>query len=150
MHGRRSPRASRKVVLVLAAAAACAGCSSVFTRGLIDDGRGNPVVAARVRVLDDTGAPLALSSTNASGCFLISARAPKGAKRYTIDVAASGFKPVRQDFDLGADVLIGSLAPTTEPQLSRIHVATPTERSDRWIPTCAPPATMGSDALTPN
>ena len=122
----------------------------MFTRGLIDDGRGNPVVGAHVRVLDDTGAPLAFTFTNVNGCFLISARAPKGAKRYTIDIAATGFKPVRQDFDLGADVLIGALAPSSTPEESRLHVATSSERSDRWIPICAPPATMGSDSLTPN
>jgi hypothetical protein len=144
----RSPWTSRTAFLIVAAAV-CAGCSQVFTRGLIDDGHGNPVGGAQVRVLDATGAPLALDLTNSYGCFLISARAPKGAKRYTIDVVAPGFKPVRQDFPLAADVLIGALASSSAPDESRLHVASPSERSDRWIPNCAPPLTMGSDALTP-
>ena len=143
-------RASGMALLVAAAAAAFAGCSTIFTRGLNDDGRGNPVGGAQVRVLDDQGAPLALDITNAYGCFLISVRAPKGAKRYTLDVAASGFKPVRQDFALSADVLIVAIAPESSPDQSRIHVASSKERADRWIPNCAPPATMGSDSLTPN
>jgi hypothetical protein len=136
---------------LLAAAAVCAGCSSVFTRGLVDDGHGRPVGGATVRVYDETGVTqLSFDVTNANGCFLISTRALKGQRRYTLDIEASGFRPARQDFELGVDLVMANLASSSSPEQSRIHVATSSERADRWIPNCAPPLTMGSDALTPN
>jgi Carboxypeptidase regulatory-like domain len=132
-------------------AAACAGCSSIFTRGQVLDAQGNPLGGAVVRVFDATGTTaLSLDRTDSHGCFLISVRAPKGQRRYTLDVEASGFRPARQDFSLGDDLLIAALAPASSPEPSGIHVATYSERTDRWIPDCAPPMTMGSDALTPN
>jgi hypothetical protein len=145
------PRRAARWAVFAAAAAICAGCSSIFTRGLVDDGHGNPVGGATVRVYDESGAtPLSLDVTNANGCFLISTRASKGERRYMLDVQASGFQTARQSFALADDVLIADLAVSSSPQPSRIHVATSSERSDRWIPNCAPPNAMGSDALTPN
>lgn len=146
-------RKHRRNPLVLFATAVVlgAGCSSIFTRGLVDDGHGNPVGGAEIRVLDETGtAVLALDRTDSHGCFLVSVRAPKGQQRYTLDVEAAGFKPARQEFDLRVDLLVAGLAPPSSPEPSRIRVATSSERADRWIPNCAPPLTMGSDALTPN
>ena len=138
-------------MLLVIATAASAACSSVYTRGLVDDGHGRPVGGAVVRAYDETGATqLSLDVTNANGCFLMSARAPKGTKRYTLDIQSSGFRTARQDFALSDDVLIVELAPESEPGSSRMRVATPSERIDRWIPNCAPPNTMGSDALAPN
>jgi len=146
-----SRRGAMRGAFLLAAAAVCAGCSSIFTRGLVDDGHGQPVGGATVRVFDETGATqLSLDVTNANGCFLISVRAPKGQRRYVLEIQASGFRVARQDFALRDDVLMGALAPSSSAEQSRIHVATSAERSDRWLPNCAPPLTMGSDALTPN
>jgi uncharacterized protein YceK len=141
--------AVRSAFCVLAAIACC-GCSSIFTRGQVQDGHGNPVGGAVVRVYDETGTTvLSLDRTDTHGCFLISVRAPKGQRRYTLDVEATGFRPARQDFSLGDDLLIAALALASEPAPSRVHVATSSERTERWIPDCAPPLTMGSDALTP-
>jgi len=151
MKGTTRPRRARGWAVLTASAVIGTGCSSIFTRGLISDDHGNPVGGATVRVFDETGVrQISFDVTNANGCFLISARAPKGQKRYTLDVEAPGFQPARQDFSLGDDVLIGNLAASSSPDPSRIHVATSSERSDRWIPNCAPPPTMGSDSLTPN
>jgi Carboxypeptidase regulatory-like domain len=148
---RPSRRGAVRIALRVLAAAACCGCSSIFTRGQVQDAHGSPVGGAVVRVYDETGTTvLSLDRTDSHGCFLISMRAPKGQRRYMLDVEASGFQPARQDFSLGDDLLIAALAPASEPDPSRIHVATYAERTDRWIPDCAPPMTMGSASLGPN
>jgi hypothetical protein len=146
------PKPSPRVALcVVAAAAVCCGCSSIFTRGMVDDGHGKAVGGAVVRVYDENGGTMiSLDRTDANGCFLVRGRAPRGAKRFTLDVEAPGFRAARQDFALGDDLLIAQLSPDSDPGTSRIHVASYSERTDRWIPACAPPATMGSDSLTPN
>lgn len=151
MSARSLLRGALRIASGLLAAAACGGCSSIFTRGLVDDGHGNPVGGAVVRAYDETGRTLlSIDRTDSHGCFLVRGRAPTGQKRFTLDIEAPGFRTAHLDFALSDDLLIAALAPSSSPDESRIHVATSPERTDRWIPDCAPPMTMGSQQLAPN
>ncbi len=151
MPARREARRLRRALPLIAAVALVPGCAAIFTRGQVEDTIGGPVGGAEVRILDEAGnALLARDRTDSHGCFFFSLRAPKGQKRFTLEVEAPGFRLARRDFARETDLLIVVLAPTAAEGESQVRIATSAERLDRWVPDCVPPMPPGAESLGPD
>jgi hypothetical protein len=126
------------------------GCTGVWSRGIVQDPGTLAIGGAEVWALDEHGdRMLAVVRTDANGCFLITAKPPKGERRFTLEISAPGFRAARATLPLETEILIASLVPTSESAASGIHPATTAERSERWGPQCAPPMSPGAQQLSP-
>jgi len=110
-------------------------CATVYSRGYVEDG-GAPVPAANVRLVDARGQTVAADRTDANGCFFLQRGAPKGDRRFTLEIGADGFKTAHLEVPLQPPIFRVVLAPATSPDESRIQETTPAERLDTWSPRC--------------
>lgn len=144
-------RAGRRLALTLLAALPALRCATVSSRGLVEDGAGTPVGGARVRLLRAGGETVASAVTDAHGCFFLQRTAPRGEKRFTLEIGAPSYRPARLDVPLQPPVLLATLAPDSSSGESRIRATTASERSEKWEPRCIPLfAGGGAQSLGPN
>jgi Carboxypeptidase regulatory-like domain len=138
-------------ILGLAASALTPACTGIWSRGIVEDSGTRAIGGAEVRVLDASGQRvISTDRTDVSGCFFFSLKPPKGERRFTLEVAAPGYRTVRHDFELETPILIAILASDNETGESEVRPATPAERTDRWGPQCVPPFPPGAQSLGPN
>jgi len=139
---------------LLAAAASTllsAGCATIYARGLVRDAGGSPVGNAVVRVTsDETARPIAVSKTDANGCFSVSELAPRHRRGFTIEAAAPGFEPAAFRFTLHSPILLATLAGASADARSEIRSMSPKERSTLWEPLCVPAIPREASSLSPD
>ena len=138
----------RAPVLLALLALSTLRCATVYSRGYVEDG-GAPVPAANVRLLGADGQIVAADRTDANGCFFLQRGAPKGDRRFTLEIGADGFKTARLEVPLQPPIFRVVLAPTSSPDDSRIQETTPAERSHTWSPRCIPVFPGGAQQLSP-
>ena len=135
---------------MLAAAALASGCSSIWSRGFVEDEQGRVVARASVRVTSAAGSGTVLdTATDEFGCFLFGRVPPKGERRFRLEVAAPGYEPATFDFELQTPILIARLAKPDSGARSEIHAASGEEREKKWETWCNPPLPPGSQQLAP-
>ena len=135
--------------LTLVAATLIGACSSIWSRGFVQDEQGRVVGRASVRVTSAAGSGTVVdTATDEFGCFLLGKVPPKGERRFQLEVAAPGYEPVTFDFDLQTPILITTLAKTGTGARSDIHAATTEEQEDKWTPYCNP-SFSGGQQLAP-
>ena len=114
------------------------GCATIYTRGLVEDAAGAPLGGASVRLSATTGEAVAAAATDGHGCFFLQRSAPKGQRRFTLEIAAPGFKAARLEVPLEPPILVGTLAPDPSAAESGIRPTTSAERAQKWEPRCIP------------
>ncbi len=152
IHRTKIRSSSALLVVALPAVWLTAGCASIWTRGIVQDEQGGLVATASVRVVSVAGSnPVAMASTDMFGCFLVSHFAPRGERRFRLEVTAPGYELATFDLDLQAPVpiLVATLARSAFGSQSAIHPATDSERKDRWEAFCDPLLPPGSQTLAP-
>ncbi|HYX19519.1 MAG TPA: carboxypeptidase-like regulatory domain-containing protein [Thermoanaerobaculia bacterium] len=126
-------------------------CATVYSRGIVRDGAGAPVGGAMVRLLGSGGGTVASTLTDAHGCFFLQRTAPRGEKRFTLEIGADRYKAARLDVPLQPPILLAILVPDSSDGESRIRTTTASERSDVWERQCIPLfAGGGAQSLGPN
>ena len=113
-------------------------CGTLYTRGLVEDAAGAPLGGASVRLSATTGEAVAVASTDGHGCFFLQRSAPKGERRFQLEIAAPGFKAARLEVPLEPPILLATLAPDSSAAESRIRATTSAERAEKWDPRCIP------------
>ena len=127
------------------------GCATAYTRGIVEDPGGGAVAGANVRLGGAGERPVETSLTDAHGCFLLQRTAPKGERRFTLEIGAEGYKSARLEVALQPPILLVTLAPDSSYGESRIRPTTSAERSEKWEPECIPLfAGGGAQQLAPN
>jgi len=145
--------ATRRAVAIvgLGACALTAACAGIWSRGIVEDSGTRAIGGAEVRVLDaQAERVLSTDRTDVNGCFFFSLKAPKGERRFTLEVSVQGYRTVRHDFELETPILIATLASDAETGVSEVRPATPAERTDRWGRECVPQLPPGAQSLGPN
>ena len=144
-------RAGRRLGLTLLASLPALRCATIYSRGLVEDGAGTPVGGARVRLLRAGGETVASAVTAARGCFFLQRTAPRGERRFTLEIGAASYRPARLDVPLQPPVLLANLVADSSSGESRIRSTTAAERSGKWEPRCIPlfPG-GGAQSLGPN
>jgi hypothetical protein len=143
-------RAGRRLALTLLAVPALR-CATVYSRGLVEDGVGAPVGGAHVRLLGAGGETVASTLTDAHGCFFLQRTAPRGEKRFTLEIGAQNTRAARLDVPRQPPILLATLVPASSDGEGRIRSMTASERSDRWERQCIPLfAGGGAQSLGPN
>ena len=154
MTGRAPARHSTPVLLVFslgAAGALAVGCSTIYSRGLVEDLRGDPVAGADVRLLyAENASQVSARRADANGCFFFNLRAPRDRRHFTLEIGAAALKPARLDVPLQPPVLIATLAAASEEASSAIRPASLRERSEKWEPRCIPVYPPGAQQLAPS
>jgi hypothetical protein len=140
----------RQAPLLLLLALSPLGCGTVYTRGLVEDAAGAPLGGASVRLSRADGEAVAAASTDAHGCFFLQRSAPKGQRRFRLEIGAPGFKAARREVPLQPPVLLATLVDDSAPGESGIRETTATERAEKWDPRCIPLyAGGGAQELSP-
>jgi hypothetical protein len=126
-------------------------CATIYSRGIVEDGARAPVGGASVRLLGPGGGTVASAITDAHGCFFLQQTAPRGEKRFILEIGADRYKAARLDVPLQPPILLATLAPDSSDGESRIRSMTASERSDEWERQCIPlfPG-GGAQSLGPN
>lgn len=144
-------RAGRRLGLTLLASLPALRCATIYSRGLVEDGAGAPVGGADVRLLRAGGETVASAVTDDHGCFFLQRTAPRGERRFTLEIGAASYRPARLDVPLQPPVLLATLVADSSSGESRIRSTTAAERSGKWEPRCIPlfPG-GGAQSLGPN
>ncbi len=140
----------RRLCLLLLLALTALRCATVYTRGLVEDGAGAPLPGASVHLTGEGGVTVAAAATDGHGCFFLQRSAPKGERRFMLEVAAPGFKAARLEVPLEPPVLLVTLAPDSSAADSGIRATTSTERAEKWEPRCTPLLPPGAQELSPS
>jgi Carboxypeptidase regulatory-like domain len=141
--------------LVLAAspvlAAMAVGCATIYSRGIVEVGAGDPVPGAEVRLATSTGQAVAAARTDANGCFFLQKTAPKNERRFILEIGAEGYKSAHLEVGLQPPILLVTLVPPSTEGESRVRATTAAERSEKWEPRCIPLfAGGGAQQLAPH
>ena len=127
------------------------GCATAYTRGIVEDAGGAAVPGASVRLVGAGDRPVDTSLTDAHGCFFLQRTAPKGERRFTLEIGAEGYKSARLEVVLQPPILLATLATASSDGQSRIRPTTAGQRSEKWEPACIPLiAGGGAQQLAPN
>jgi hypothetical protein len=127
------------------------GCATAHSRGVVEDTAGAAIPGAPVRLVGAADRTVAATRTDAHGCFFLQRRAPKGEKRFTLEIGAEGYEPARRDVALQPPIFLVTLVPASSGAASRIRPATAEERSEKWEKQCIPLfAGGGAQELSPN
>ena len=141
---------SLATALFAIAAGLTSGCASIWSRGIVLDEQGHIVKNASVTVTSVAGSgTVADMPTDSFGCFLVARVAPKGERKFRLEVAAPGYAPATFEFRLETPILIAKLANADSPARSEIHPASRDEQDEKWTPYCNPPLPPGAQELAP-
>ncbi len=145
------PSRARGRLLLAALILSALRCATAYTRGIVEDPGGAAVPGAAVRLVGADDRLVAADATDAHGCFFIQRTAPKGEKRFTLEITAPGYKAVRRDVPLQPPIFLATLVPSPSPGESAIRPTTAAERRDLWEPRCIPLfAGGGAQQLSPH
>lgn len=113
-------------------------CATIYSRGLVEDAAGAPVPGASVRMIGAGGGTVAAAITDAHGCFFLQRAARGDERRFTLEIAAPGFKTARLDVPREPPILLAALAPDSSAEDGGIRATTTSERAEKWEPRCIP------------
>jgi hypothetical protein len=139
-----------KIGWMIAAAVALTGCATVWSRGIVQDARGESLPNAMARVVDKKGDnPVATTLTNFNGCFMLGPFVAPQSRDFELEIGAPGYKTATFAFDLQTPILFVRLLPDSSEAASDIHPATYSERTGKYEPLCVPPLPPGAEQLSP-
>ena len=124
----------------------------VRARGVVRNTAGAEIENATVRIAPASPSepPLAVLQTTVKGCFDYSDVAPRDEKRFTLDVSAPGYKPVRFDFGIHELALLVVLAPESSEPASQAREMTFPQTQGIYEPLCLTAYPRAASGLGPS
>jgi hypothetical protein len=141
---------SVRFMALLLSTSLSAGCATVMARGVVRGADGRPVPDATIRVrASGEREPFLAAKSEADGCFNARELAPRGARRFTIELSAPGRKPISLETGTTSPILLVLLEPDSVDEASAVRPMTAAERSALWEPVCAAAIPRAASSLAP-